>query len=584
MKTLLRISANRMQVVLLVFLMLVVNLLDGLGLGLFVPIIESLQAGGGPRSSISRAVSGLYETVGVSYTLVTVLAGLCLLFVLKGGLTLLMRYESVRMAAAIQYDLRGRLYESLLLSRLRFLNNQKHGVLISSLGEHTVRSGQAFFVFAQWIAILLGALVYLGFAFFLSWKLSLVAMVLAVCLFPCISWIGRLAHKYGKLQTRNLEDLQHFGIESLQSVKLVKGMYWTRGFLDRFDELSKQLRHSWMWTAFHSNSPVIYAQPLSVILLSVLIVLGVKFGLSMAVLGAFILAFLRLLPALQTLLTMRTDLLASLPSVERIMEIMDAARDEEETWGKLPYEKLAEGIRLADVSFSYCRDEELLAHVNLEIPRGHTVALAGPSGSGKTTIADLILGLYRPTAGKVLVDGRDLADIDLVDFRKRVAYVPQETVLFNDTIRNNLLLGCERRVDDAELERACRQAGAWEFIRERPEGLDTVTGDRGVQLSGGQRQRLALARALLREPDLLILDEATSALDSGHEEWIRQELVALQESGEFTILLIAHRYSTIEHADAIYLVDNGTATLLGDWKAASRVLLRHQGSVVGESG
>jgi ABC-type multidrug transport system fused ATPase/permease subunit len=576
MQNLLRIATNKIQISLLVLLMLVVNLLDGLGLGLFVPIIESLQsADGGPESAISRAVRDFYASIGLPYSLAMVLGGLCFVFVVKGALTLLMRYQSVQIASTIQHDLRCRLYNSLLLSRLRFINNQKQGTLISSLGEHTVRAGHAFFVFAQWIAILLSALVYLSFAFFLSWKLSIVSMVLAVLLFPAISWIGRLAHKYGRMQTRNLENMQHFSIESLQSMKLVKAMDWTPGFMARFVSFSERVRHSWMWTAFHSNSPVIYAQPLSVILLSVLILLGVGLDLSMAILGAFILAFLRLLPALQTLLTMRTDLLAALPSVERIMEIMDAARRDEETGGSKRFEKLQDGIRLENISFGYDADSPVLEDVSLDVLKGHTVALAGPSGAGKTTVADLVLGLYRPDRGRVLLDGVDLTDIDLVTFRQRVAYVPQETVLFNDTIRNNLTLGVAENVTDDELERVCRQVGAWEFVVSRPDGLDTLVGDRGVQLSGGQRQRLALARALLRKPELLILDEATSALDSTNEDWIRQELVRLQQSGEFTILLIAHRYSTIQHADSIYLVQDGKATLLGDWKSAAETLLRH---------
>ena len=182
------------------------------------------------------------------------------------------------------------------------------------------------------------------------------------------------------------------------------------------------------------------------------------------------------------------------------------------------------------------------------------VALAGASGGGKTTLIDLLMVLYEPTHGEIELDGRPLSHFDVRSWRKKIGYVPQESVLFDATIRENLLWSVES-ANDAEMIRACQLAYADDFIRELPQGYDTLVGNRGVRLSGGQRQRVALARAILRKPELLILDEATSALDSQSELYIQQAIEEI--SKETTVLVVAHRLSTIAKADCIYVLENG---------------------------
>ena len=219
-------------------------------------------------------------------------------------------------------------------------------------------------------------------------------------------------------------------------------------------------------------------------------------------------------------------------------------------------------IRLENVSFSYGDDESyLMKDLNLQILVGKTIAIVGASGAGKSTVADLILGLIEPYEGKITVDNVPITKC-FTSWRSQIGYVSQETFLFNETIKFNLLLS-QPQAQDEDVIVALKLAAAYEFVSKLPQGINTIIGDRGVKLSGGERQRLALARALIRKPVLLILDEATSNLDSDNEKKILKAIDNLH--GEITILIIAHRLSTIKNADYIYLIDEGKILESGTW-------------------
>jgi ATP-binding cassette subfamily C protein len=238
--------------------------------------------------------------------------------------------------------------------------------------------------------------------------------------------------------------------------------------------------------------------------------------------------------------------------------------DEAERAGEAPLgntlARLEAGITLEDVSFAYGTGW-VLRDARLEIPAGAWTTITGPSGAGKTTLVDLVTALLRPQAGEIRVDGVALADIDRRAWRRMIGYVPQETLLLNDTILVNVALG-DPGVGPRDVERALRAAGAWEFVQALPRGLDTPVGERGTRLSGGQRQRLAIARALVHDPALLVLDEATSALDVQTEAEICATLRALR--GTLTILAVSHRPALVRAADRVHRIDEGRITPAGD--------------------
>ncbi|SCY52160.1 ATP-binding cassette, subfamily B [Microbacterium sp. LKL04] len=243
-----------------------------------------------------------------------------------------------------------------------------------------------------------------------------------------------------------------------------------------------------------------------------------------------------------------------LESVRSIAEVLQDP-DLEQNAGKRRVDAVTGDLTLAHASHRYAgAAEDALHEIDLRVPAGATVAFVGSSGSGKSTMLNLILGFLRPTGGRILLDGNDMQDLDLRTVRRFVSVVPQESVLFEGTIRENIAYGLGD-VDDARIERALRDANAWGFVQDQPQGWDTVVGERGARLSGGQRQRLAIARALIRDPRILLLDEATSALDPESEELVKEALGRLMIGR--TTLVVAHRLSTVRQADVIVVLERG---------------------------
>ena len=273
-----------------------------------------------------------------------------------------------------------------------------------------------------------------------------------------------------------------------------------------------------------------------------------------ATLITFMIMVMRLLPPLKQLSQTPTTAQQSFASAERLFEVLDLPTEDQLDHGTRDAASLRDSIAFEHVSFSY-GEEPVLHDVSFVARRGEVIALVGASGAGKSTLVDLIPRFYEATGGRVTLDGTDTRDITLASLRGLTGIVSQDTVLFNDTVRNNIAYGSAERSSDAQIEAAARAANAHEFITDLPDGYHTILGERGTRLSGGQRQRLAIARALLTDPPVLILDEATSALDTESERLV-QEAIDRLLAGR-TVFVIAHRLSTVVHADQILVLDHG---------------------------
>jgi subfamily B ATP-binding cassette protein MsbA len=273
-----------------------------------------------------------------------------------------------------------------------------------------------------------------------------------------------------------------------------------------------------------------------------------------ATLLAFLTLVLRLLQPLKQLSQMRTTAQSSLASAERLFEILDSPAEFQRDRGTRDMATFDRHLEFENVTFSY-GDAPVLSHIDLSASKGEVVALVGPSGSGKSTLVDLIPRFYEPASGRILLDGIDIRDIKLPVLRSLTGIVSQETVLFHDTVRSNIAYGATNRYTQEQIEAAAKAANAHSFIMELPRGYDTLLGERGTRLSGGQRQRLAIARALLTDPPILILDEATSALDTESERLVQEAVDRLLQGR--TVFVIAHRLSTITHADQILVLERG---------------------------
>ena len=400
---------------------------------------------------------------------------------------------------------------------------------------------------------------YLILLFSISWKLTLLALVVAPALMGALQPLlkklrrgyRRLRHDYGEMSS--------VLTEVIGGMRLVKSFgaepYEERRWLDASERYSRGMvrvtRISFM------------AQPITEVIGTIITVALLWIGarqvlVSGALQGSALIAFLvttmRLLQPLKQVTQIPTTAQGSLASAERLFDVLDTPTETMLDKGTRTVEGFRDSVVFDHVGFAY-EAEPVLQDVSLTARKGQIIALVGPSGAGKSTLVDLIPRFYEPTSGRILLDGVDTREILLPELRKLTGIVSQDTVLFNDTVRNNIAYGAEGKFTQAQIEEAARMANALGFIRELPEGWDTILGERGARLSGGQRQRIAIARALLVDPPILILDEATSALDTESERLV-QEAIDRLLAGR-TVFVIAHRLSTVVHADQILVLERG---------------------------
>jgi ATP-binding cassette subfamily C protein len=431
-------------------------------------------------------------------------------------------------------------------------------------------------------------LVYIAVALQLSWKMTILVFAAGVVLLLLLRKKAQEARLAGKDITTATTEMYSAAIEHLDGMKTVKSYSAEERNARLFSNLADRVARMYLQATRNQADTTLLFTIGSVVILGS--ILYVSFDiLKMPVAGFLLLIFLfnRMIPLFGSTQGYYQQYLNVLPSFERVMELQARCEEaaEPRSVGSSDFE-LQDAVRFDGVYFSYGGEEaaEAVRDLNLTIASGQTTAIVGPSGAGKSTIADMVMGLIKPGRGRMLVDKEPLTPERLTSWREQISYVAQETFLFNDTVRANLLWACPG-ADEQRIWRALRLAAAEEFVSALPEGLETFLGDRGVRLSGGERQRLALARALLREPSLLILDEATSALDSENEKRIREAIDELH--GSVTILTITHRLSTIRGADIIYVLDGGRLAEAGSWEelvpreGRLRALARAQG-VAGE--
>ncbi|MFN4147234.1 MAG: ABC transporter ATP-binding protein, partial [Runella sp.] len=304
-------------------------------------------------------------------------------------------------------------------------------------------------------------------------------------------------------------------------------------------------------------------------------VLSGSFELSASTFVTYIIIFSQVLRPAKEISNAISGIQRGVASGERIMALVDMPVEISDRPDAKSIQRFEREIAFRKVSFEYEKGTPVLQNISFTIPKGHTVALVGPSGGGKSTIADLVPRFYDPTDGQILLDGHDLRNLTTHSLRALMGIVTQESILFNDTISNNIAFGTQ--ATEAEIMQAAQIANAHEFIMEQPDGYQTIIGDRGTKLSGGQRQRLSIARAILKNPPILILDEATSALDTESEKLVQEALTNLMKNR--TTLVIAHRLSTIQHAHEILVLSGGQIiergthdTLLADEKSMYRKL------------
>lgn len=490
---------------------------------------------------------------------------LILIFFVRGITSFVGTYTISWVGNKVVMDLRDEMFRKLLSLPTPFYDDHATGNLISKVTfdvMHVTAAATSVITVSLRDSVILVGL--LGWLFYLNWKLTLLSLVMA----PVIAFVIRTINSRLRNASRDTQhamgDITQVIEESVTAHKVVKLFGGQQYESERFGEKVNWLRRHNMKQAAAAAANVPIVQMVAALVLSVIIYIATLQSKSdeTTVGGflSFIAAMLMLTAPLKRLTSVSEYLQRGLAATESVFGLIDT-KGEEDT-GKTVIGRAKGRIGFEHVSLSYRNDDKMALHdICLEIPAGQAVALVGASGGGKSTLANLVPRFYSPTSGRITLDGHDVADLTLASLRANVALVSQEVVLFNDTVAANIAYGQMRIVPEEEIVAAAQAAHAMEFIKDMPQGLHTLVGEKGVRLSGGQRQRIAIARAILKNAPILILDEATSALDSESERHVQAALETLMHGR--TSLVIAHRLSTIEKADRIVVLQKGEIVEIG---------------------
>lgn len=525
---------------------------DGIGIASMLPLITvAIDDQSGLNSSISSTIVDALAAVGIEPKLGPLLVLVVVAITAKALLTLVTLRTINYAVSDVAAEVRRRIVKSVLRVKWSYFARQPVGRLANAVSLDSSRSAEAFSLAANFIATSLQTLIYVVIAVVASWQIALFAVVAGALLVAALQPFVKLTKVWSRRQRRRTEELVMLTSDTLTSIKPLRAMSRQHHLEAFFDDKVNRLRRALRQQALSKYVMKALREPLTAVVLAGGFYLAHgRFGWPLPELIVMGVLFRRLLSSIgdaQEQLQAAVNVEASYWAVHHLIEEAEKQR-EEIHGGRVP--TLAHSIQLADVSFSY-GDKLVLERFSMVARAGQLTVLSGASGGGKTTITDLILGLHEPQSGEVLLDGVPLSEIDLYRWRAMVGYVPQELGLFHDSVMANVTLG-DPNIGEAAVIRALEQAGAWDFVRELPEGLQTSVGERGARLSGGQRQRVALARALVLEPKLLILDEVSSALDPETEAEICANVRAI--TGERTIIAITHRPIWIEIADRVYHV------------------------------
>ena len=509
----------------------------------------------------------LIANYGAFMTLVFMGAALIIMTGLKTFGYFLSSAIMIPLQTGLVRDIRIEVYEKVLRLPLSFFSEERKGDIIARMSsdvgavENCITSSINMLI-RQPIAII----VCFSTMLWISWQMTLFVILVA----PVAGWIMGTVSRKLKSQSATVQgkwgDMLAQLDETLGGLRIIKAFIAEKKMLQRFVNINEDYRKEASAMAIRQNA----AHPMSEFLGTIIIVIVLWFGgylilnesnlIDASTFIFFMVILYSVINPLKDLSKATYQIPVGLASMDRIDFILKAENPIKEPENPQPMPSFEKEIELCDVSFSYLEGRQVLKHINLKVPKGKTIALVGQSGSGKSTLVDLIPRYHDVKEGKVLIDGRNIKDVRISELRQLIGNVNQEAILFNDTFYNNITFGVENATMEQVIE-AAKIANANEFIMESENGYDTMIGDRGGRLSGGQRQRVSIARAILKNPPILILDEATSALDTESERLVQEALERLMKSR--TTIAIAHRLSTIKNADEIYVLYEGEIVEVG---------------------
>ena len=563
------------DILLAILVLFVLGLMEGIGLMMIIPLLSIIGITEQEiiNNQITLKLTQLADFVGVSLSLVSLLIAFVLLMSAREYFLRLQTIQGNHIQQKVVNRFRQRLYESLVYSRWLFFTCERSSDMTQTLTQDINRIGMMVMFMIRMMSTAVIASVYLISSMIVSFEMTLITVGSALVLL----WLSRhkfkVAEGLGSAFTKHNNQMYALISEGLGGIKTAKCYGAEQRQVEDFSEnLDKLYEIQDETCKSRANAKIMFGLGTALILAGFLYI-GVEF-LQLSATSILLLVFLfsRLSPRVSMLQQDFLRLVNALPALEAYDQILSRAQKQSEKQiSRLSLSAPLKSIALQNVNFSYqhcvsskdVKDSKeippnTLIDIQLNITIGQSIGIVGPSGAGKSTFADILMGLIQPTSGYVCLDGNKLSQEQLILWRKQVAYVSQEPHFLHDSIRNNLLW-CKPTATEQELLSVLERSCALSFVMKLPQGLDSPIGDRGNCLSGGERQRLAIARALLFEPTLLILDEATSGLDERTQHSVMEQLMLLK--GKVTLVMITHRLSILESFDAVYMMDSGVLKL-----------------------
>lgn len=538
----------------LIFLMFFGSILESVSIVLILPVLESILN----SDSSSFIISLLHPLLNLFpnnlWTLVIVIFFVFVVFIQVIFKTFQNYYE-VKLINNLRLSWRLRLFNRYLISEYAYILNHKQGELLHNITTESGRAGKLLLNLTKFAYnIFLFLLIYL-LLLFTNVAITSVLTIGILILFFLVKFLGeKYVINYGKELIKVSQDMESNSAEAILSISQVKIFSMEKYLYKKYKSLgNKQIDlivKSFILSSLPSNIvPLIIALGMFFILIYITFFTDKSIQTFLPTLGFFFIATQRLSTSLIGIFSSRLTLYNLIPSLKLIQRILNTNVKAENYVDGIKFNNLKNNIIFKDVYFSHSGGKEVFKNLNITFIHGKMTAIVGESGIGKSSLVGLLERLYDPDKGSILINGKDLRDYNLLSWRKKIGFVTQDALIFNMSVKDNILVGDPNAIKK-DIIQAAKTAHCFKFIESLPNGWDTIVGDRGTKLSGGQRQRIAIARAVIRKPELYIFDEATSSLDRRSEKLIQKSIEEL--SKKTTIIIIAHRLSTIENADKIY--------------------------------
>ena len=564
-------------VILSVILGLSGAIFNGIGVTLIIPLIlklldlDIIDSKGLPP--ILDRIFSAFDNLPEGYSTTAMISCIILAIVLKNFVSYCNTVTSGILSSRFSADLRRSCFGLLLEMDIQYFSDAKLGDLMNYANGEVNRAAAGVRSLIKVAISLANAFVFLGILILISWQLTLVTVVIVVLNVSLNQFFIKKSKSIGRGLSESAGALSSKAIEVLSGMRLVKSVAnegQERTNLERLiaNREQAELSSQKVGAAVSSFNELLTVSSLVLVIFMGRLLFTGNIQAFTSVILTYLFVLNRMMPFINSINAGRNQLAVASSSINILEQFLDRTSKPIMNSGSYEFEGVKDGISFKNIWLRYpTSDKWSLKNINLDLSRGRTLALVGSSGAGKSTLADLLARFYDPTKGSVEVNGIDLKEYSLKDFRKKIGIVSQDTFLLNNSVRENIKYGFSEATDE-DVYQACKQANALDFIQNLPQGFDTRIGERGVILSGGQRQRLAIARALLQNPEILILDEATSALDTVSEKLIQDALELLRQ--ERTTLVIAHRLSTVRKADCIAVLEAGEIIEHGSHKELLR--------------